>query len=155
MADTDVLVMILPNHPSTAGAMNAERFAELKPGAVLVNVGRGSTVDEDALVAALESGRLAAAAIDVTATEPLPADSPLWDQPNLLITRTSREAGRNTGCAAGTQRRRRPQRHRGAQPGASLTRRATRVCRRHPGRSQIWPPVWGGMIETVTSPAST
>ena len=86
LAETDVLVMILPNHPSTANAMDAERFAQLKEGAVLVNVGRGSTVDEDALVEALESGRLAGAALDVTATEPLPAESPLWDQPTLLIT---------------------------------------------------------------------
>lgn len=86
LAETDVLVMILPNHPSTANAMDAERFAQLKEGAVLVNVGRGSTVDEEALVEALESGRLAGAALDVTATEPLPAESPLWDQPTLLIT---------------------------------------------------------------------
>lgn len=86
LAETDVLVMILPNHPSTANAMDAERFAQLKEGAVLVNVGRGSTVDEDALVEALESGRLAGAALDVTAMEPLPAESPLWDQPTLLIT---------------------------------------------------------------------
>lgn len=86
LAETDVLVMILPNHPSTASAMDAERFAQLKQGAVLVNVGRGSTVDEDALVEALESGRLAGAALDVTATEPLPAESPLWDKPTLLIT---------------------------------------------------------------------
>ncbi|AQP50093.1 NAD(P)-dependent oxidoreductase [Tessaracoccus flavescens] len=86
LAETDVLVMILPNHPSTANAMDAERFAQLKEGAVLVNVGRGSTVEEEALVEALESGRLAGAALDVTATEPLPAESPLWDQPTLLIT---------------------------------------------------------------------
>ena len=86
LAETDVLVMILPNHPSTANAMDAERFAQLKEGAVLVNVGRGSTVDEDALVEALESGRLAGAALDVTAMEPLPAESPLWGQPTLLIT---------------------------------------------------------------------
>lgn len=86
LADTDVLVMILPHHPTTANAMNAERFAQLKPGAVLVNVGRGSTIDEAALVEALTSGRLAGAAIDVTATEPLPVDSPLWEQPTLLIT---------------------------------------------------------------------
>lgn len=86
LAETDVLVMILPNHPSTANAMDAERFAQLKEGAVLVNVGRGSTVDEEALVEALESGRLAGAALDVTATEPLPAESPLWGQPTLLIT---------------------------------------------------------------------
>ncbi len=86
LAETDVLVMILPNHPSTANAMDAERFAQLKEGAVLVNVGRGSTVDEDALVEALELGRLAGAALDVTAMEPLPAESPLWGQPTLLIT---------------------------------------------------------------------
>lgn len=86
LADTDVLVMILPHHPTTANAMNAERFAQLKPGALLVNVGRGSTVDESALVDALRSGHLAGAAIDVTATEPLPSESPLWDEKNLLIT---------------------------------------------------------------------
>ncbi|SHJ52681.1 Phosphoglycerate dehydrogenase [Tessaracoccus bendigoensis DSM 12906] len=86
LAETDVLVMILPTHPSTAKAMDAQRFAQLKEGAVLVNVGRGNTVDEKALVAALESGRLAGAAIDVTEVEPLPAGSPLWDLPNLLIT---------------------------------------------------------------------
>jgi len=49
-------------------------------------VGRGSTVDEDALLAALREGRIAGAALDVTAAEPLPADSPLWDAPNLIIT---------------------------------------------------------------------
>lgn len=86
LADTDILVMILPNHPATAKALDADRLAQLKPGALLVNVGRGSTVDEEALNAALSSGRLAGAAIDVAATEPLPAASPLWDQPSLLIT---------------------------------------------------------------------
>lgn len=86
LADTDVLVMILPNSPSTAKALNAQRLAQLKPGAILVNVGRGSTVDEPALIEALTSGRLAAAAIDVAATEPLPKDSPLWDLETLFIT---------------------------------------------------------------------
>jgi phosphoglycerate dehydrogenase-like enzyme len=52
----------------------------------VVNVGRGSTVDEPALVAALTEGRIAGAALDVTEVEPLPADSPLWDAPNLLLT---------------------------------------------------------------------
>jgi len=52
----------------------------------VVNVGRGSTVDEPALVAALSEGGIAGAALDVTSTEPLPADSPLWDAPNLLLT---------------------------------------------------------------------
>ena len=58
----------------------------MKPGAIFANGGRGDLVDEDALVAALESGHLAGAALDVTRTEPLPANSPLWDIPNLLIT---------------------------------------------------------------------
>ena len=83
---TDVLVMILPSTPATAQALNAERLAALPAHALVVNVGRGSTVDESALVAALSDGRIAGAALDVTSTEPLPADSPLWDAPNLLLT---------------------------------------------------------------------
>jgi phosphoglycerate dehydrogenase-like enzyme len=83
---TDVLVMILPATAATANALDAARLAALPPHAHVVNVGRGSTVDEAALVAALSNGRLAGAALDVTAVEPLPADSPLWDAPNLLLT---------------------------------------------------------------------
>ncbi|GAA4908603.1 phosphoglycerate dehydrogenase [Tessaracoccus lubricantis] len=83
---TDILVMILPSLESTANALNAQRLAALKEGALVVNVGRGTTVDEGALVAALRSGRLAAAALDVTSVEPLPQESPLWDEPNVLIT---------------------------------------------------------------------
>ncbi len=86
LADTDVLVMILPHSDATSAALNADRLARLRQGALLVNVGRGTTVDEEALVAALESGRLAGAALDVTAVEPLPADSPLWAAPNLILT---------------------------------------------------------------------
>jgi phosphoglycerate dehydrogenase-like enzyme len=83
---TDVLLMILPATPETANALDAGRLAALPPHAYVVNVGRGSTVDEAALVAALTEGRLAGAALDVTAVEPLPAGSPLWDAPNLLLT---------------------------------------------------------------------
>lgn len=86
LADTDVLVSILPATDDTAKLFDAAVFGALKPGAAFVNVGRGATVDEDALIGALESGRLRAAAIDVTASEPLPASDPLWDAPNLLIT---------------------------------------------------------------------
>lgn len=86
LAETDVLVSILPATPQTAGLLDAGVFGALKPGAVFVNVGRGATVDEAALLDALESGQLRAAAVDVTATEPLPASDPLWDAPNLLIT---------------------------------------------------------------------
>lgn len=86
LAETDLLVMILPGGEATKALLNAERLAALKEGALLVNVGRGTVVDEEALLAALQSGRLAAAALDVTAKEPLPEESPLWEQPNVLIT---------------------------------------------------------------------
>ncbi|HEV7187279.1 MAG TPA: phosphoglycerate dehydrogenase [Blastococcus sp.] len=83
---TDVLIMILPATPATTRALDADRLAALPAHAYVINVGRGATVDEPALVAALEGGRIAAAALDVTETEPLPADSPLWEAPNLLLT---------------------------------------------------------------------
>lgn len=83
---TDVLIMVLPTDPSTDHALNAERLALLKPSALVVNVGRGSTVDEQALAAALRAGTIAGAVIDVARVEPLPADSELWAAPNLLIT---------------------------------------------------------------------
>jgi phosphoglycerate dehydrogenase-like enzyme len=86
LGQTDVLVMILPSTAGTDRALDAGRLAALPAHAHVVNVGRGSTVDEDALVAALAAGRLAGAALDVTETEPLPADSPLWDAPNLVLT---------------------------------------------------------------------
>lgn len=83
---TDVLVMILPNAPETRHALNAELIARLPRAAWLVNVGRGATVDEEALVEALRAGTIAGAALDVFATEPLPGDSPLWELPNVIIT---------------------------------------------------------------------
>lgn len=86
LPDTDLLVMILPGLPGTAKALNADRLAMLSERALLVNVGRGSTVDEDALLDALRTGALAGAALDVTAKEPLPAESELWDAPNLTLT---------------------------------------------------------------------
>ncbi|SOD97681.1 NAD(P)-dependent oxidoreductase [Blastococcus haudaquaticus] len=86
LGPTDVLVMILPSTAGTRNALDAARLAALPSHALVVNVGRGSTVDEPALVAALAEGRIAGAALDVTAVEPLPADSPLWDAPNLLLT---------------------------------------------------------------------
>ncbi|UFU03613.1 phosphoglycerate dehydrogenase [Ruania suaedae] len=83
---TDVLVNILPATPDTAGAVGAEVLRSLPEHAWLVNVGRGATVDEEALLAALESGSIAGAALDVFDTEPLPADSPLWQAPNTILT---------------------------------------------------------------------
>lgn len=83
---TDVLISILPATPETTDALDEEVLGALPETAVFVNVGRGATVDEDALLAALTEGRLRAAALDVTKVEPLPADSKLWDAPNLIIT---------------------------------------------------------------------
>lgn len=82
----DVLVMLLPDTPTTRRCLDATVLGWLPGQAWVVNVGRGATLDEDALVAALREGRLAGAALDVAAQEPLPVDSPLWDAPNVLIT---------------------------------------------------------------------
>jgi phosphoglycerate dehydrogenase-like enzyme len=80
------LVVCAPLTRATRGIVDAAALALLAPGAVLVNVGRGGIVDEAALVAALESGRLGGALVDVTETEPLPPGSPLWSAPNLWVT---------------------------------------------------------------------
>ncbi|GAB4083517.1 phosphoglycerate dehydrogenase [Myceligenerans cantabricum] len=83
---TDVLVSLLPATPGTRHALDAGVLARLPAHARFVNAGRGATVDEAALIDALRSGRLAGAALDVMETEPLPAGSPLWDCPNLVLT---------------------------------------------------------------------
>ena len=83
---TDLLVMALPNTPDTAGILDARRMALLPKGACVVNVGRGTAVDQDALIAALNSGHLAGAALDVVVPEPLPAGHPLRGAKNLLLT---------------------------------------------------------------------
>ena len=97
-ADADYVVMVLPSTPQTAGMVDAAALSALKPTARLINVGRGSTLDQDALCAALRDGRLAGAALDVMRPEPLPADSPLWDVPNLII--SPHMSGDHTGCSA-------------------------------------------------------
>ena len=81
----DALVITVPHTPLTDRMIDAAALACLPPGAALVNIGRGLVLDEPALVAALRSGQVGYAALDVTAVEPLPADSPLWDMPNVLI----------------------------------------------------------------------
>ncbi len=86
LPETDILLMCLPGTPATFHFMNEKRFALLPSHAVLVNVGRGNNVDPAALKEALDSGRLAAAALDVFEKEPLPEDDPLWETQNLLIT---------------------------------------------------------------------
>lgn len=82
----DVCILTLPLTPHTRGLMNGNRLAMLPRHALLINVGRGGIVDEAALRDALHRGDLAGAALDVLQTEPLPANSPLWHTPNLVIT---------------------------------------------------------------------
>jgi phosphoglycerate dehydrogenase-like enzyme len=82
----DVVAICLPLTEATRGLFDERAFESMRPGAILINVGRGAIVDTDALVAALESGRLAGAGLDVTDPEPLPPDHPLWDLPQVVIT---------------------------------------------------------------------
>lgn len=82
----DFVVSVLPATPETNDLFNAAAFKAMKPEAVLINVGRGNSVDEDALADALTSGDIAGAVLDVFKKEPLPADSRLWDLPNLMVT---------------------------------------------------------------------
>ena len=86
LRQSDYVVLAAPLIGATEKLMNAERFAVMKPGAFLINVGRGPLVDEAALIDALRLLRIAGAALDVFEKEPLPADSPLWRLDNLLIT---------------------------------------------------------------------
>ena len=86
LPETDLLIISLPGTPETAGLISAERIALLPRDAFLVNVGRGSVLDQEALVKALREGRLAGAALDVFTQEPPAADDPVWDCPGLLFT---------------------------------------------------------------------
>ncbi|MCC6315698.1 MAG: D-2-hydroxyacid dehydrogenase [Thermomicrobiales bacterium] len=86
LPEADHVAIGLPLTEETTGLFGPEAFAAMKPGAYLYNLGRGPIVDTDALIAALVDGRLAGAGLDVTEPEPLPADSPLWDMDNVIIT---------------------------------------------------------------------
>lgn len=81
----DAIVLALPGTEQTRGMLSAEVLAAVKPGVTVVNVGRGTTVDEPALIEALRDGRVGLAVLDVTAVEPLPEDSPLWRLPNVVL----------------------------------------------------------------------
>lgn len=85
LAQADYIVLAVPSTPETQELINAERLAHVKPGALLVNIARGAVVDEPALLAALGDGRLGGAVLDVAAQEPLPAESPLWTAPHVII----------------------------------------------------------------------
>jgi phosphoglycerate dehydrogenase-like enzyme len=86
LSQADIVALTCPLTPQTENLIDASALASMKPGAHLVNVSRGRVVNEPALVKALQEGRLAGAALDVACEEPLPASSPLWAMPNVLIT---------------------------------------------------------------------
>jgi phosphoglycerate dehydrogenase-like enzyme len=86
LAEADVVMQATVYDKSTHHMIDAAAIAAMKPGAILVNIARGSLIDEAAMIAALQNGTLSAAGLDVTEIEPLPADSPLWDLPNVVLT---------------------------------------------------------------------
>jgi glyoxylate/hydroxypyruvate reductase A len=83
---TDILICLLPDTPDTRHIMNADLFRLLPPGAAIINVGRGTHLQQDDLLAALASGHISRALLDVFETEPLPPDSELWRHPRILVT---------------------------------------------------------------------
>lgn len=86
LEQADILALVLNLSDATHHLIGAQQIARMKRSAVIVNLSRGGVIDQDALIAALNEGRLAGAGLDVTDPEPLPADHPLWDTPNVLIT---------------------------------------------------------------------
>lgn len=111
LSRADFLVLAAPHTDETEGMIGATELAALPAGAALINIGRGALVDETALVAALASGHLGGAYLDVFDTEPLPVESPLWDMPNVLVSPHSgstsdRENGRITDLFCENLRRR-------------------------------------------------
>jgi phosphoglycerate dehydrogenase-like enzyme len=91
----DHVIDVLPENPATRGYMDASRFGLLRPGTLFYNIGRGATVDQEALLAALRTGRVGAAYLDVTSPEPLPPEHPLWSAPHCY--NTPHSAGGHSG----------------------------------------------------------
>jgi len=85
LAGADAVVVTVPHTPETEGMIDRAAFAAMKPGVVFVNIARGQVIDEAALLDGLKSGRIGFAALDVFSKEPLPPESPFWDQPNVLV----------------------------------------------------------------------
>jgi phosphoglycerate dehydrogenase-like enzyme len=92
LREADALALTIPHTPETEGMIDAAALKALKPGSTFINIGRGQVVDEAALIEALRSGHIGFAALDVFTVEPLPASSPLWDMPNVLISPHSASA---------------------------------------------------------------
>jgi phosphoglycerate dehydrogenase-like enzyme len=85
LAEVDVVLAAAPLTPETRHMLGAAEFAIMKPSAIVINVGRGPVIDESALIEALQTKKIAGAALDVYEVEPLPKESPLWDMENVLI----------------------------------------------------------------------
>ena len=85
MSKSDYILIAAPLTEDTRGLVGAEAISHSKDGAVIINVGRGPIIDEEALVDALQDGTLKGAALDVTTIEPLPKESPLWELDNVLL----------------------------------------------------------------------
>ncbi len=96
--EADHMAITLPNTSATRGVVSAEVLAAMKPTACLYNIGRGVTVDQDALVEALREGRIAGAGLDVTTPEPLPPDHPLWRLDNVILTTHVAGSSSQTGA---------------------------------------------------------
>ena len=86
LARAEILVTILPNTPETTNLLNAETLAQMPLGAVILNPGRGNVIDDDALLAALDSGQIGQATLDVFRVEPLPPEHPYWAHPRVTVT---------------------------------------------------------------------
>jgi D-2-hydroxyacid dehydrogenase (NADP+) len=86
LREVDYFINVVPSTPDTQNMIGAPEFAAMKPTAFFINVGRGETVDEEALIQALQAKKIAGAALDVFCREPLPEDHPLWAVPNVIIT---------------------------------------------------------------------
>jgi D-3-phosphoglycerate dehydrogenase len=86
LARSDFISVHAPLQPATRGLMNAKAFAKMKKGVLLINTARGPLIDESALIAALDSGKIGGAALDVLTTEPPPKDSPLLGRDNVILT---------------------------------------------------------------------
>lgn len=86
LAVSDIVVTLLPNTPATANLINPQRIDIMKPGAILINPGRGELIDDDALLAALDTGQIGHATLDVFRTEPLPATHRFWTHPRVTVT---------------------------------------------------------------------
>lgn len=99
LRSADIVVTLLPKTPETENILNAERLSWLKPGAFVLNPGRGPLIDDAALLAALDGGQIGHATLDVFRIEPLPADHPFWSHPRVTITPHIAADTRATGAA--------------------------------------------------------